>query len=356
MIYLDNASTTKPYEEVIEILREASLKDFMNPSSIHEGGLSVSNKVNAARASIAKLLNTRSEEIFFTSGGTESNNIAVNTARGNIITTIAEHPSVLVPIERKKSKQKIYYAPLDKYAKVKLNELEPLLNEDISFISIMHTNNELGTINDIDEIGKLIKAKAPNAIFHVDGVCAFSKEPVSLEYVDIFTFSSHKIHGPKGVGGIWAREGKVNPLFWGGSQEGKKRPGTENTAAILAFAKAAEISFSKSMLNLKDEFINNLEVPYVVNSPEGGSSYILNISFPWIKSQVLVNALSSEGIYTSTGAACSLNDKKNILKSLGIPGEVSETALRLSFSYDNTEEEMRIVASKINYLKSYLSI
>lgn len=368
MIYLDNAATTKPYDEVIEILKEASLKDFMNPSSLHEGGLLVSNKIELARKSIADLLHVNKDEIFFTSGGTEANNLAINMASGGIITTIAEHPSVLSPIERKKSKQKVYYVKIDKYAKANLDSLEELLTGDVSFISIMHINNELGTINNIDEIGKLIKLKCPDAIFHVDGVCSFSKEFISLRYVDLFTFSSHKINGPKGVGAIWARSSykdKLKPLFFGGSQENKKRPGTENSAAILAFAKASEISFENNLSNkikiksLKTEFIKNLEnlkVDYVVNSPEDGSCYILNISFLKIKAQVLVNALSSEGIYVSTGAACSLNDKKNILKSLSLPDEISETALRISFSHENTIEEMIIVAEKIAYFSKILAI
>ncbi|MCL1924057.1 MAG: cysteine desulfurase [Defluviitaleaceae bacterium] len=379
MIYLDNAATTKPRKEVIKILAESAENDFINPSSLHTGGLEVSNKIENARETITKLINTNyytninsnyggslaTQQLIFTSGGTEANNMAINSAKGDIITAISEHDSVLAPIERKKGTQKVDYVKVNKYAKVDIDSLQSLLSENTSFISIMHTNNELGTINDIDEIGKIIKTKTPKAIFHVDGVSAFAKENVSLKYVDIFTFSSHKINGPKGVGCIWAKNGKIIPMLFGGSQEKKIRPGTENTNGIIAFAKAAEIAFSEKdknkehVYNLKKEFIKkleNLEIKHVINSPENASPYVLNLSFLGLKAQVLVNALSNEKIYLSTGAACSAREKRNTLKNLGLSNELSETAIRISFSHENTLEEMQTVANKIKEISNYLII
>ena len=367
MIYLDNAATTKPNEEVIKIFAESMTNDFTNPSSLHEAGLATSNKIEKARETIASLLKVNSNEIFFTSGGTEANNIAINLAKGEIITTIAEHDSVLSPIERKKDKQKIHYVKLDKYAKVDEEDLKNLISEKTSLISIMHTNNEIGTINDINKLGKIIKDKNPKVIFHVDCIAAFSKEDMNLQNVDVATFSSHKIHGPKGVGAIWAKNGKLVPINYGGSQENKIRPGTQNTNGIIAFAKASEIAFSekennrKYVENLRKTFIQNLEVKYNLNSPdyndsENSSPYILNISFLGMKAQVLVNALSSENIFVSTGAACSSREKRNTLKNLGLPNEISETAIRFSFSTENTIEEMKIVANKINELSKILIV
>ncbi|MCL2610130.1 MAG: cysteine desulfurase [Defluviitaleaceae bacterium] len=360
MIYLDNAATTKPSQEVIEVFLESMSNDFMNPSSLHDAGLSTLNKIEDARKTIASLLNVNAAEIFFTSGGTEANNIAINLARGDIITTVAEHDSVLSPIERKKARQKVSYLKLDKYAKVDVQSLQNFLSEKTSFISIMHTNNELGTINEIDKLGKIIKETAPSAIFHVDCIAAFSKEDISLRYVDIATFSSHKIHGPKGVGAIWAKNGKALPLTFGGSQESKVRPGTENTNGIITFAKAAEIAFAGKEKNreyvegLKKTFLENLQIKYNVNSPEDASPYVLNISFLGMKAQVLVNALSAEKIFVSTGAACTSYEKRNTLKNLGLANEIYETAIRISFSCENTIKEMQIVAKKINELSKLL--
>ena len=355
MIYLDNGSTTRPYKQVVEFISQSMEQDFFNPSSLHGGGLLMENKLKRAKETFLELLG-QSGDFYFTSGGTESNNLAILGSLGpkkHIITTKAEHPSVLRVIDRQKSQgYKVDYVQTDKYGTVLEDSLEQLLTPETGLVSLMDTNNELGTTQDLDRIGSIIKERS-EAVFHVDAVSSFGKRPLQSSTVDVLTISSHKIHGPQGVGGIFVKSGtRIKPLFFGGGQQNKVRPGTEFTIGALAFTLAASMAYKDMEKNLTHvQTLHNkiVKLPLeniAVNSPSNALPYILNISFLGTKGQVLVNALSAEGIYISTGAAC--NERSdNLLKTLGHEKDVYEGAVRISFSHSNTLNEMDIVIAAL---------
>ncbi|MCL1936011.1 MAG: cysteine desulfurase [Defluviitaleaceae bacterium] len=357
MIYLDNASTTKPSKEVIQFLSENLENMYFNPSSLHESGLKVKNNINYAKDEILSLLNANGNFIF-TSGGTESNNIAifgVAKQKSHIITSKLEHPSVIRVIENLKSKNcKIDYVDLDENGDICLQSLKSLIKEDTELVSIMHINNETGTINDIKEIGKIVKLNS-KALFHVDAVSSFGKHNIDMSYIDLLSVSSHKIHGPQGVGGLFIKKGvNIKPIFFGGHQQNSIRPGTEFSVGYLAFVFAAKSSYNDMESNLNyvaklKENLKNIEIQDIsINETKNSSPYILNISFFDTKGQVIVNSLSFKNILTSTGAAC--NDRSfNLLKNLGYSKKIYESAVRFSFSKYNTLEEIKEV--KTNLIK-----
>jgi len=372
MIYLDNCSTTRPRKEVIETVNNCMLYDFGNPSSLHKLGLNAEKILNNARENIASFLCCRDNEIYFTSGGTESNNIvlqgAIKAKKRNgkhIITTKLEHPSVLNVIKTyEKEGYEVTYLSNDEYGRINISELEESIREDTMLISIIHINNEIGTVQDIKRISKIIKTKNPNIHFHVDGVQSFGKLNISVNDLgmDSFSFSAHKIHGPKGIGGLYLREkSRIEPIIFGGNQEKSLRSGTENIPAIAGFSKAVDITrtnLSKEQAEVEsiktkfaDYFLKNIS-DVKINSPldETGSSYILSVSFKDVRGEVLLHMLEDEDIYISTGSACSSksNKKSHVLKAIGLNDNFIEGTIRLCFSYENIYDDIDFALEKIN--------
>ena len=361
IIYLDNASTTKPRDNVIKKMAEVAEHNFGNPSSLHTLGYNSEKEIKAASRIISEKLNVKSGEIIFTSGGTESNNLAIlgylkqNKRAGNkIITSSVEHPSVLNVFKHLgESGYETVYCPCDSSAGVDLDFLEKAVDENTALVSLMNMNNEIGTISPVDRISKIIKNK--NAVFHVDAVQSFCKIPVDVSKIgcDMLSISAHKIHGPKGVGALYIKSGvKVAPLFYGGGQQGDLRSGTQNVEAIAGFGEAVKTGFDMEKTaalkaRLVELIIQNID-DYEINSPgEDCSGNILNISFPGIRSEVLLHHLSKENIYVSSGSACGSNKKSYVLEQMGKKPEIIDSAIRFSLSDTNTVEEIDYTAAKL---------
>ena len=360
MIYLDNGSTTKIDSQVLQVLTENLQNNYYNPSSIHGGGLTVLELLKQAKKTMIEALSWQGD-FLFTSGGTEANNLAILGTvkpKTHIITTKSEHPSVLRTIDSLKTKGiTVSYIGFLENGQINIEDLSKQLSENpqTSLVSIMNTNNETGNRQDTKKIGQVIKNNC-DALYHTDCVAAFGKHALNTENVDMLTVSSHKIHGPGGVGGLYVKRGiNLRPQFFGGHQQNGKRPGTEFSTGQIAFAKATQIANENLEKNkehvsqLWDKFKNLvlLHTPdAVINTSDFHSPYVLNISFPKTKGQVVVNALSDRSVYCSAGAAC--NERStNQLKELGYPKEIYETAIRFSFSRYNTIEEIEIASEKL---------
>lgn len=361
-IYLDNSATTRPYDEVNEFVFEINKYCYGNPSSLHTKGIEAERKINAARDIIAKTLVTDARQIIFTSGGTESNNIAIkgfleaNPRKGkHIITTKIEHPSVLeVCSHLEKTGYKIDYLNVGKDGIINLEELKSKITGDTALISIIMVNNETGAIQPVDDAVKIKNAINPGIVFHTDAVQAYGKFVINpaKSGVDLISVSSHKIHGPKGVGVLYYKNNiRLMPILYGGGQESKLRSGTENVSGICGFGMAADITCKNIGINMekvfsiKKAFIDKLtlcDFKYRIISDEKASPYILNISFDGLKSEVLLHHLERRNIYVSTGSACSSRKKKqsHVLQSMGFPSYVTDGAIRFSFSASNTIEEI----------------
>lgn len=357
MIYFDNASTTKPSAEILKNVLLNIEQDYANPSSLHSLGFSVERKIKESKMLFAKYLGVNYDEIYFTSGGTESNNLAIQgvlnarfRTHNHIITVKTEHPSVKMTVAAFEQKGfEIDYINVDGKGYIEKSHLKELIKENTSIVSVMDTNNETGTIQDIEEIGKIIKEKNKDTMFHVDGVQAFGKKAIQLKYVDLLSFSGHKIHSLGGIGGLYIKKRtKINPMLFGGSQQNSVRPGTENVIGILAFTDATKRCFESMqarshhvntlrnrLLQIKDR----IEAVYVNSDEENGSPYILNISFLGIKSEVLLHSLESDNIYVGTGSACS-GKSDSVLKYMGHTEDIYGSAIRFSFCHENTIEEV----------------
>ena len=371
-IYLDNSATTKPYKEVIEEIARAMEEYYGNPSSLHKIGLASEKKLTEAREFLAKTINTSKEEIYFTSGGSESNNLIIKglvKPGHHVITTVFEHHSVLMTYnELEREGVKVTYLNVDKNGQISLEELKNAICKDTVLVSIMHVNNEMGAIQDLEAIGRIIKENSSRAKFHVDAVQSYGKLDIDVKKmnIDLLTASSHKIHGPKGIGFSYIKKGIIlRSLIIGGSQEGGFRGGTQNVPAIIGLKKAAEITFNNKEENnnhveeLKKYMVDRLgEIDNIrINSPIGEefSPYILNVSFNGIRAEVLLHLLEDNNIYVATGSACpsrpSAVKGSYVIKSLGLRKEEIESAIRFSFSKFNTKEEIDRV---IEVLKSSL--
>ena len=361
MIYLDNSSTTKPHPLVVEAVLNALNEDFGNPSSLHNLGLKAEKLVKKAREEVARLIKASPEEIVFTSGGTESNFLAIksildNTEDHHVITTAIEHPSVAsVFSDYAKLGYEITYLPVDREGHIDLEELRKSLRKDTALVSIMAVNNELGSYQPIEEISKILKPY-PKLYFHVDAVQALGKRPISVEGIDLLTMSGHKIEGPKGIGALYIKKGRnFISVMPGGGQERGLRGGTENVPGIAGFGVAAKLARErmgeiKKLKKLKDELAINLKelVPDCqINSP-GESVTILNVSFPKVKAEVLLHSLEAEEIYVSTGSACSAKKKEHrILEAIGLPLDLQEGTIRFSLGWVNDQLNPREVAEKV---------
>ncbi|WP_029450912.1 cysteine desulfurase family protein [Clostridium algidicarnis] len=373
-IYLDNSATTKPYDEVTQILVSTMKEVYGNPSSSHKLGVMAEKKLNEARDTISHTINCSKEEIIFTSGGSESNNLAIKgfVKPGNhIITCATEHSSVSNTIkEMERQGVKVTYLSLDTEGKIDLEEIKNSINKDTVLVSLMHVNNETGIIQDLKSIGNIIKEKSHRAKFHVDSVQGFGKLKINVKEcnIDLLSASGHKIHAPRGVGFLYIKNQlRPKPLIEGGGQEKGFRAGTENVASIVALALASKMMND----NIKENYIkvNSVKAYFIeklkefegvrINSPlkDEFSPYILNVSFKDIKGEVLLHALEDDDIYVSTGSACSSKNSKEsrILKALLVPNDYLEGAIRFSFSEFTTKDEidytLQVLKKSLGFLR-----
>ena len=372
-IYLDNSATTKPYEEVIDAISNTMRNYYGNPSSAHSLGFKAEQKLRETRVNIASSINASSEEIIFTSGGSESNNFLIKgfaKSSSNIITTKIEHPSVLNTFKAlEDSGIGVTYIDVDENGRVDIEKLIESINKDTQVVSVMHVNNEIGVVQDIELIGKLIKEKSSRVKFHVDAVQSYGKIPIDVKKckIDLLSTSAHKIHGPRGVGFAYIRKGLTpSSLINGGGQERNLRSGTENLAGIVGFGIASEIicknqheNFNK-VSEIKKYFIEKLsEVPDVlINSKIEANfmPYILSVSFKGVKGEVLLHSLEQKGIYVSTGSACSSKSHKSseILNAIGRTLDQQVGTIRFSFSEDNSKDEIDYVIIELNKSLKFL--
>lgn len=367
-IFLDNASTTKIDSEVNDLIAKTNLVDFCNPSAMYHESIEVKNKIENAQKTIAKYLGVNYENIIWTSGATESNNLAIMgsvTSKKNAeyIFSGGEHPSVYN--EAKFLEQKgavVHFVNLTSEGVIDQEHLKSLLNENTHFVSIMFVSNETGSVNDIKAISQIIKGYNPNIIFHVDGVQAFGKLQCNLKDlgVDAFSISAHKFHGPKGVGVLYYKNlNKLKPLLLGGGQQKGYRSGTENVSGILGTELATIKAYDnlESNYNLvksfRDMFTKQIatdlaNVDYQINeNPTCNSPYILSVSFKGLKSEVLMHMLEQKGILVGTGSACSSKKQENrVLANMGKKPDFVKGNIRVSFSNYNTTEKVE-KASKI---------
>ncbi len=362
-IYFDNSATTRVLDQVKDIVVKVMTEDYGNPSARHRKGKEAEDYVKAAADEVAKTLKVQPKEILFTSGGTESNNMAlIGTALANqragkhIITTRIEHPSVYNPlIMLEEQGFEVTYLNVDSQGHISLEELRESLRPDTILVSVMYVNNEIGAVEPVAEIGRIVKASNPSALFHVDAIQAYGKYriwPKKLG-IDLLSVSAHKIHGPKGVGFLYINEkAKIKPLILGGGQQRGMRSGTENVPGIAGLGMAAREAYTDFdekiayICGLKDYFIDCVsELDGVtVNSQKGeeGAPQIASASFSGVRSEVLLHALEDRGIYVSSGSACSSNHPaiSGTLKGIGLKRELLDATLRFSFSILNTREEI----------------
>lgn len=368
MIYFDNSATTKAYKEVLDSFVKVSSEFFGNPSSLHGFGGQAEKLLNQAREQIAKLLSAKTNEIYFTSGGTESNNIAIkgaaywNRTKGrHIITTSVEHASVYNTMEQLEQEGfEVTYLPVNGDGRISVDDVKSAVRKDTILISIMHVNNEVGTIQPIKEIGDMLKSNT-SILFHVDGVQGIGKVPLLLHEnrIDLYSLSAHKFHGLKGTGILYIRDGvRLTPLFSGGNQERKIRSGTENVAGAVSMAKALRLTLMKQETGLErmkkiQSLLRNSLVDMNgvhLNTPvENAAPHIVNFSAEGIKSEVFIHALEQKDIYVSTTSACSSKKKtpSKTLLAMGVPEGLAESSIRISLSYDNTEEEAETVITAV---------
>ncbi|NLI69762.1 MAG: cysteine desulfurase [Firmicutes bacterium] len=369
-VYLDNCATTPLYEEVIEYMGFVQSRYYGNASSIHGKGLETERLINLARSEVAGALGVEPAEVVFTSGGTESNNMAIkgiarrHHRRGkHIITTPIEHPSSLYAcLQLEKEGFVVSFAGVDEKGQVVLQRLEEMITPQTTLVNIIHVNNEIGTVQDIAAIGHAIKKINPRAIFHVDAVQSFGKVPLDPlgSMVDALSISAHKIHGPKGTGALWLKKGiDIQPLLQGGDQERGLRPGTENQAGIAGFGKAVSIYFArrdehiKKMKELKVAFAEKLNgaLPVRINGPSlhEGAPHVLNLCFGKVRGEVLTHALEEDGIHASPGSACHSRrpEPSHVLEAIGLDEQEIRSSLRFSFSPLNTAAGIEYAARKI---------
>ena len=363
MIYLDNAATTPISKQSLKIFNDYAFIDFFNPSAKYSKSVEISQKIDCAKKTILKSMGGKDNaNIIFTSSATESNNLAVfGTLRKSfrkLVFSSAEHASIKnIAIELQSRGYIIEFVPLQENGEIDYDVLEEILDDKTDYISIIHVSNETGAINDLKRIGEIKQRKCPNAIFHADGVQAFSKIKINLSYsgVDLYTVSAHKMFGPKGISALYVASGVyIKPIIYGGGQEGGIRSGTENVPAILAFEQAIkEIGNIKENFEyvslLKKNFIENLDCYYKLNSKENCSPYIISLSFRGVKGETLLHMLEEQQIYISTGSACSSKKSGNsVLSAMNIEHELIEGSIRISFSKHTTKDEAKLGAIAVS--------
>lgn len=360
-IYLDNSATTKPYQEVVDKMVLALTTQYGNPSSIYKKGIEVEREIKEIRRNIARSLGAKETEIYFTSGGTECNNTIIRSVanlnkktKNHIISTVIEHPSVLNTLKDLEADGfEVTYLPVGKDGKISLEDLKNAIKKETILVSVMHVNNEIGTIQPIEEIGKYLKSLDEKVYFHVDGVQSYAKIKFrpSRYNIDFMSVSGHKLHGPKGIGFMYVKENnRIKPLLTGGGQEIGIRSGTENVPGIYGIGEAIRILNQdlegtidkiKGLRDLlKEEILANID-NVKINSPEDGVCHVLNVSFRGVRGEVLLHYLEQKEIYVSTGSACSSKKKgSHVLNAIGLTPDEIEGAIRFSLSDLNTKEEI----------------
>lgn len=364
-VYLDNSATTRTFPEVADLTTKIMCEDYGNPSSMHMKGVRAEKYIRYAKETLARILKVNEKEIFFTSGGTESDNLAlIGCAMANyrsgrhLITTQVEHPAILQTMRYLEEQGfSVTYLPVDHTGRISLEDLERAIRPDTILVSIMHTNNEIGALQPIAEAGHLIKTKNPAVLFHVDAVQGFGKAAIYPKKmgIDLLSVSGHKIHGPKGVGFLYVGEKvKIHNILYGGGQQRNMRSGTENVPGIAGMARAAEVLYGNldadmaRLYDLKEGFIRGVSViPDVqVNGLTGTDSapHIVSVSIRGVRSEVMLHALEDKGIYVSAGSACSAN-KPHIqgsatLRGIGLEKDLLDSTIRFSMSVETTQEEI----------------
>lgn len=362
-IYLDNSATTMAYPEVGDLVRKVMCEDYGNPSSMHAKGVAAERYVKEAKERLAKLLKVQEKEIFFTSGGTESDNLALigctraNWRRGNhLITTGIEHPAVLNTMRYLEEEgYRVTFLPVDSSGRASLEALKEALCPETILVSMMYVNNEVGSVQPVQEAASLVKAYDQNILFHVDAVQGFGKYRIYPKRikVDLLSLSGHKIHGPKGIGALYIGEHvKIQPIVFGGEQQKNIRSGTENVPGIAGLGLAAKMIYQdldekvERMRKLKQRFVEGVgEIPDTVVHglcDETSAPHIVSVGFAGIRSEVLLHALEEKGIYVSSGSACASNHPQisGVLRGIGAGREFLDATLRFSMSEFTTAEEI----------------
>ncbi len=365
MAYFDNSATTKPTENVVNAVTFALTECWGNPSSLHSLGTEANNALIKAKKQVSALLGCQSENFFFTSSGTAANNTAIfgtyekQKRLGNrIVTTSIEHPSVLEPIKRlEQNGVEVIRINPDKTGKINEDEFFSAINDKTILVSCMAVNNEVGSIMPVSVIKSAVKrAKAP-ALIHTDCVQAFGKIQLSPNSIgaDIITVSAHKIHGPKGIGGIYLKaKNIIKPYMLGGEQESNIFAGTQGMPATLGFGEAAEeakniLENSEKVQSLKNFLVENIKdlKSVTINSPVDACPYILNLSILGLPSQPIVNFMSERNIQISAGSACKMGHRSTVLTAMGLDSKIIDSAVRISFSRYNTEDEVKLLIEAI---------
>lgn len=378
--YLDNSATTVCEPGVVEKVVQMMSICYGNPSAMHNKGVEAENYVKEAREIIAKTLKVQEKEIIFTSGGTESNNLAImgcaaaNHRMGkHLITTKIEHPSVgNVMKHMEEEGYEVTYLPVDENGIVRLDKLKEALRPDTMLVSVMHVNNEIGAVQPIEEISKIIKANNPATIFHVDAIQSYGKYRILPKKmgIDLLSVSGHKIHGPKGIGFLYHDSKiKIKPIVFGGGQQWDLRSGTENVPGIAGLAEAAKEIYTEfdaktaHLYEVKEHFVSEiLKLEGTkINGLTGRDSapHVVSVSFPGVRSEVLLHALEDKEVYASAGSACSSNKPavSATLKAINVPKEHLDSTLRFSFSVHTTKEEidycMEVLGGLLPMLRRY---
>ncbi len=361
--YFDNSATTKVLDSVKDIVVKTMTEDYGNPAAKHRKGMEAEQYIRDARKIIADTMKVQEKEILFTSGGSESNNMALigaawanQRAGKHIISTSIEHPSVYNPLGvLEELGFEVTILPVDHDGHISLKELEEAIRPDTILVSTMYVNNEVGAVEPVEEISKIIKAKNPSPLYHVDAIQAYGKYVIrpKKQGIDLLSVSSHKIHGPKGVGFLYIRNGvKIKPLIYGGGQQAGMRSGTENVPGVAGFGAAAKEMYTnhaekvQKLIELKDYMTDRLgEIEgTVINSKKGEASapQIVSVSFEGVRSEVLLHALEDKGVYVSSGSACSSNHPgiSGTLKGIGVAQKLLDSTIRMSFGMFNTKEEV----------------
>lgn len=372
-VYLDNSATTGCSESVKDIVVRAMTKDYGNPSSLHMKGVQAEQYVKEAQERIARILKVAQKEIFFTSGGTESNNLAIiGTAMANhragkhLITTRIEHPSVRRPFEYlEKQGFTVTYLPTDSYGSVDLQALKDALCEETILVSVMHVNNEIGTIQPVEQIAHIVKENNPQTLVHVDSIQGFGKIKLFPKKagIDLLSVSGHKIHGPKGIGFLYINEKvKIKPVLFGGGQQKDIRSGTENVPGIAGLGQAALDAYTGldgkllTMYEQRAYFIEKLMqfegVSINGHLDERNAPHIVSANFEGVRSEVLLHALEDKNIYVSSGSACASNKQtaSETMTAIGRTGEKADGTIRFSFSYETTKEELDYCVEQLTVL------
>ncbi|MEZ3468969.1 MAG: cysteine desulfurase [Schaedlerella sp.] len=363
-VYLDNSATTRCYPEVGELVYKVMCRDYGNPSSMHRKGVEAEHYVKESKEILARLLKVNAKEIFFTSGGTESDNLAlIGTARaarrsGNhLITSAIEHPAILNTMRHLEEEEgfRVTYLPVDANGQIKLEALRDALCKDTVLVSVMYVNNEVGAVQPVEQAARIVKSYNPAILFHTDAVQGFGKYRIYPKRLglDLLSASGHKIHGPKGIGFLYINERvKITPIVYGGEQQKNVRSGTENVPGIAGIGLASKMIYRDLdmkvalMRELKEHFLEGVtKIPNTTIhglTDENSAPHIISVGFAGVRSEVLLHALEEKGIYVSSGSACASNHPavSGVLKGIGAAREYLDATLRFSMSEFTTKEEI----------------